>query len=282
MGKVRVGQIAKELNIKVTEAISRLKELGIDAKSNLSTIEEVVANRLRSEFGAARTAAKAAQAAAPKVPKIVTIKRPGAPVPPGVTLPVIPRPPAPARRAPPPRRPRRPPRRSRRSSPSSVPGLQCRPVSLCRSFPGRRLPRPRSPPNLSRRVLPMPARLRPPAAVPFRPVRECPSRDDRARPSRLAPGLPPRAPRRVRGLPFRDSRHDRARKLRALLASGPVRSRRGPVLLPFPAGAPLRDSVPPVPDSPCGLALRRRGRPPARSVPGRSSDPARRLRRPAP
>jgi translation initiation factor IF-2 len=93
MGKVRVGQIAKELNIKVTDAITRLKELGIDAKSNLSTIEEVVANRLRSEFGAARTAAaKAAQPAAPKVPKIVTIKRPGAPVPPGVTLPVIPRP----------------------------------------------------------------------------------------------------------------------------------------------------------------------------------------------
>ena len=30
MGKVRVGQIAKELNIKVTDAISRLKELGID------------------------------------------------------------------------------------------------------------------------------------------------------------------------------------------------------------------------------------------------------------
>ncbi|HEV8201226.1 MAG TPA: translation initiation factor IF-2 [Candidatus Polarisedimenticolia bacterium] len=96
MGKVRVGQIAKELNIKVTEAISRLKELGIDAKSNLSTIEEVVANRLRSEFGAARTAAKAAQPAAPKVPKIFTIKRPGAPVPPGVTLPVIPRPAPPA------------------------------------------------------------------------------------------------------------------------------------------------------------------------------------------
>jgi translation initiation factor IF-2 len=95
MGKVRVGQIAKELNIKVTEAIVRLKELGIDAKSNLSTIEEVVANRLRTEFGAARTAAKAAQPAAPKIPKIVTIKRPGAPVPPGVTLPVIPRPPVP-------------------------------------------------------------------------------------------------------------------------------------------------------------------------------------------
>jgi translation initiation factor IF-2 len=92
MGKVRVGQISKELNIKVTDAITRLKELGIDAKSNLSTIEEVVANRLRSEFGAARSAARAAQPAAPKVPKIVTIKRSGAPLPPGVTLPVIPRP----------------------------------------------------------------------------------------------------------------------------------------------------------------------------------------------
>ena len=93
MGKVRVGQIAKELNIKVTEAVKRLRELGIDAKSNLSTVEEVVANRLRTEFAAAKSAAaKAALPAAPKVPKIVTIKKPGAPVPPGVTVPVIPRP----------------------------------------------------------------------------------------------------------------------------------------------------------------------------------------------
>jgi translation initiation factor IF-2 len=93
MGKVRVGQIAKELNIKVTDAVKRLRELGIDAKSNLSTVEEVVANRLRTEFAAVKSAAaKAALPAAPKVPKIVTIKKPGTPVPPGITVPVIPRP----------------------------------------------------------------------------------------------------------------------------------------------------------------------------------------------
>jgi translation initiation factor IF-2 len=93
MGKVRVGQIAKELNIKVTEAVKRLRELGIDAKSNLSTVEEVVANRLRTEFAAAKSAAaKAALPAAPKVPKMLTIKKPGSPVPPGVIVPVIPRP----------------------------------------------------------------------------------------------------------------------------------------------------------------------------------------------
>src|SRR5262245_14095560 len=95
MGKVRVGQLAKELNIKVTEAIARLKELGIDAKSNLSTVEDIVASRLRTEFAAAGGGARAGKPAAPKVPKIVTIKKPGSPVPPGVTLPTIPKPVAP-------------------------------------------------------------------------------------------------------------------------------------------------------------------------------------------
>ena len=97
MGKVRVGQLAKELNIKVPEAIARLKAIGIDAKSNLSTIEEVVAARLRAAHVAAGgqvgAAGKAgAKPAPPKVPKIFTIKRPGAAIPPGVTLPTIPRP----------------------------------------------------------------------------------------------------------------------------------------------------------------------------------------------
>jgi len=131
MGKVRVGQIAKELNIKVTEAIVRLKELGIDAKSNLSTIEEVVANRLRSEFGAARSAAKMAQPAAPKIPKIVTIKRPGAPVPPGVTLPVITRPPAPPAPVP--------------EAPKSAAGAPAPTRSPIPARPGSPVPPPRGP-----------------------------------------------------------------------------------------------------------------------------------------
>jgi len=131
MGKVRVGQIAKELNIKVTEAIVRLKELGIDAKSNLSTIEEVVATRLRSEFGAARSAAKMAQPAAPKIPKIVTIKRPGAPVPPGVTLPVITRPPAPPAPVP--------------EAPKSAAGAPAPTRSPIPARPGSPVPPPRGP-----------------------------------------------------------------------------------------------------------------------------------------
>jgi translation initiation factor IF-2 len=90
MGKVRVGQLAKELNIKVSEVIARLKELGIEAKSNLSTVEDIVATRLRSEFAGAAGAAKGAKPGPPKVPKVLTIKKPGAPVPPGVTLPTTP------------------------------------------------------------------------------------------------------------------------------------------------------------------------------------------------
>jgi translation initiation factor IF-2 len=89
MGKVRIGQLAKELNIKVTDAMARLKELGIEAKSNLSTVEDVVANRLRAEHAASAGAGKPG---VPKIPKMVTIKKPGTPIPPGVTLPVIPRP----------------------------------------------------------------------------------------------------------------------------------------------------------------------------------------------
>jgi len=101
MGKVRVGQLAKELNIKVSEVIARLKELGIEAKSNLSTVEDIVATRLRSEFAGAAGAAKGAKPGPPKVPKVLTIKKPGAPVPPGVTLPTVPRPaPKPAALAP--------------------------------------------------------------------------------------------------------------------------------------------------------------------------------------
>jgi len=100
MGKVRVGQLAKELNIKVTDAVKRLKELGIDAKSNLSTVEDVVANRLRSEF-AGSGGVKGGKPGAPKIPKLLTIKRPGATLPPGITVPTIPRPTPPPPPAPP-------------------------------------------------------------------------------------------------------------------------------------------------------------------------------------
>src|SRR3989442_2145080 len=48
MAKIRVGQLAKELNLKVGEVLARLRELGAEVKSNLSTVEDEVADHLRS------------------------------------------------------------------------------------------------------------------------------------------------------------------------------------------------------------------------------------------
>jgi translation initiation factor IF-2 len=48
MARIRVGQLAKELNIKVSEAVARLRQLGAEVKSNLSTVDEETAARLRS------------------------------------------------------------------------------------------------------------------------------------------------------------------------------------------------------------------------------------------
>src|SRR6267142_1958127 len=48
MAKIRVGQLAKELNLKVADLLARLHELGAEAKSNLSTVDDEVAARLRS------------------------------------------------------------------------------------------------------------------------------------------------------------------------------------------------------------------------------------------
>src|SRR6185295_9049689 len=48
MAKIRVGQLAKELNLKVGDVLARLRELGAEVKSNLSTVEDELAARLRS------------------------------------------------------------------------------------------------------------------------------------------------------------------------------------------------------------------------------------------
>src|SRR5882672_11533016 len=48
MAKIRVGQLAKELNLKVADLLARLRELGAEVKSNLSTVDDEVAARLRS------------------------------------------------------------------------------------------------------------------------------------------------------------------------------------------------------------------------------------------
>ena len=45
MAKVRVGEIAKELNLKASEALAKLKEMGITVKSNLSAIDDETVRR---------------------------------------------------------------------------------------------------------------------------------------------------------------------------------------------------------------------------------------------
>src|SRR5437773_1232827 len=48
MAKIRVGDLAKELNLKSGEVLARLREMGAAVKTNLSTVEEDLARRLRS------------------------------------------------------------------------------------------------------------------------------------------------------------------------------------------------------------------------------------------
>ena len=64
MAKIRVGQLAKEMNLKVPEVLARLRELGVEAKTNLSTVEEDVAARLRGSPASAAEAATPRKAAA--------------------------------------------------------------------------------------------------------------------------------------------------------------------------------------------------------------------------
>ena len=48
MAKIRVGQLAKELNLKVGDLLTRLHQMGVEAKSNLSTVDDEIAARVRS------------------------------------------------------------------------------------------------------------------------------------------------------------------------------------------------------------------------------------------
>ncbi len=47
MGKIRIYQLAKELDLKSTELVDMLKELGIEAKSHMSTLEDETANLVK-------------------------------------------------------------------------------------------------------------------------------------------------------------------------------------------------------------------------------------------
>src|SRR5438552_11901630 len=66
MAKIRVGQLAKELNLKVPDVVARLREIGIESKTNLSTVDDEAADRLRAS---APRAAGGAAAHAPSTSK---------------------------------------------------------------------------------------------------------------------------------------------------------------------------------------------------------------------
>src|SRR5258706_10128450 len=66
MGKVRIGQLAKELNLRAAVLMARLKEMGGEAKSNLSSVEDDVAARVRSLVGGAGAKAPEADSTAPR------------------------------------------------------------------------------------------------------------------------------------------------------------------------------------------------------------------------
>src|SRR5258706_15591099 len=90
MGKVRIGQLAKELNLRAAVLMARLKEMGGEAKSNLSSVEDDVAARVRSLVGGAGAKAPEADSTAPRkstspprvdrIPPAGAAKAPGAAV----------------------------------------------------------------------------------------------------------------------------------------------------------------------------------------------------------
>ena len=50
MGKVKIYEIAKELNIENKELIELAKKLGIEAKSHLSSIDEADAEKIKKIY----------------------------------------------------------------------------------------------------------------------------------------------------------------------------------------------------------------------------------------
>ena len=88
MAKMRVHELAKELNMESKEILAALKDKGVDAKTASSSVEEDMADQLRKQFGAGKAkaetpkAAPAAKAEAPKAapaPKAETPKAAPAP-----------------------------------------------------------------------------------------------------------------------------------------------------------------------------------------------------------
>ena len=51
MAKIKVHEVAKKVGVTSKEAVEKAKELGIDVKSHLSTLEESDAKKLEESFG---------------------------------------------------------------------------------------------------------------------------------------------------------------------------------------------------------------------------------------
>ena len=80
---MRVHELAKELGLTSKECVSKLHDMGVEAKSHMSTIEEAAAELLREECSAKSSAATAPEAppASPPARKPKTSSPPAAPVP---------------------------------------------------------------------------------------------------------------------------------------------------------------------------------------------------------
>ncbi len=51
MAKIRVHELAKELNIPSKDMVNTLQDLGLDVKNHMSTMEDSQANWVRKETG---------------------------------------------------------------------------------------------------------------------------------------------------------------------------------------------------------------------------------------
>ena len=51
LGKMKLYELAKELNLTSKELLDRAKKIGVEAKSHLSGLEEADIEKLRKEFG---------------------------------------------------------------------------------------------------------------------------------------------------------------------------------------------------------------------------------------
>ena len=50
LGKIKIHELAKKLNINSKDVLEKAKKLGIEAKSHLSNIDEKDAERIEKEF----------------------------------------------------------------------------------------------------------------------------------------------------------------------------------------------------------------------------------------